>query len=52
MNSIAGYTGRKDNTMSKFSLIPLFDLQLFAEDGAAGTGGRDTATLARPQTGA
>ncbi len=38
--------------MSSFSLSPLFDLQLFAEDGAAGTGGQETAVLARPQTGA
>ena len=38
--------------MSRFSLSPLFDLQLFAEDGAAGTGGQETAALARPQTGA
>ena len=38
--------------MSRFSLSPLFDLQLFAEDGAAGTGGQETAVLARPQTGA
>ena len=38
--------------MSSFSLSPLFDLQLFAEDGAAGTGGQETAALARPQTGA
>ena len=37
--------------MSRFSLIPLFDLQLFAEDGAAGTGGQETAAPARPQTG-
>lgn len=38
--------------MSRFSLSPLFDLQLFAEDGAAGTGGQETAALARLQTGA
>ena len=38
--------------MSRFSLSPLFDLQLFAEDGAAGPGGQETAALARPQTGA
>ena len=38
--------------MNRFSLSPLFDLQLFAEDGAAGTGGQETAALARPQTGA
>ena len=38
--------------MSRFSLSPLFDLQLFAEDGAAGTGGQETAAPARPQTGA
>ncbi len=38
--------------MSRFSLIPLFDLQLFAEDGAAGTNGQETAAIARPQTGA
>ena len=38
--------------MSRFSLSPLFDLQLFAEDGAAGTGGQETAALAMPQTGA
>ena len=38
--------------MSSFSLSPLFDLQLFAEDGAAGTGGQETAALARLQTGA
>ena len=36
--------------MSRFSLSPLFDLQLFAEDGAAGTGGQETAALARLQT--
>ena len=38
--------------MSRFSLSPLFDFQLFAEDGAAGPGGQETAALARPQTGA
>lgn len=38
--------------MSSYSLSPLFDLQLFAEDGAAGPGGQETAALARPQTGA
>ena len=37
--------------MSRFSLTPLLDLQLFAEDGAAGTGGQETAAPARPQTG-
>ena len=38
--------------MSSYSLSQLFDLQLFAEDGAAGTGGQETAAPARPQTGA
>ena len=37
--------------MSRFSLIPLYSVQLFAEDGAAGTGGQETAAFARPQTG-
>ena len=37
--------------MSRFSLIPLYDLQLFAEDGAAGTGGQENAALAQPQPG-
>lgn len=37
--------------MSRFSLIPLYSVQLFAEDGAAGTGGQEAAALARPQTG-
>lgn len=37
--------------MSRFSLIPLLDLQLFAEDGAAGTGRQETAAPAQPQTG-
>ena len=36
--------------MSKFSLISLFDMQLFAED-AAGAGGQETAAFAQPQTG-
>ena len=37
--------------MSRFSLIPLDSIQLFAQDGAAGTGGQETAAFAQPQTG-
>ncbi len=37
--------------MSRFSLTPLYSIQLFAQDGAAGTGGQATAAPARPQTG-